>query len=249
MRVVRGCVISLSTLKTKGISVGEGRSEELQIRSVFAMINRIGALDSAELTSPRPPERRLIGNCRHFATLTCALFRHSGIPARVRAGFAGYFDANTYVDHWIIEYWRASETRWVRVDPQLDKEWLRNAGEGVTAESLATEKYWSGSEAWQECRRGNLDWNRFNMGGENWGIGEVRGSVILDFAALNKIEMLPWDCWGRMDLAYRSETDTAYDRFLDDMSAKVIADDFDAIRQSYESIEDLRIPSIAMDVT
>jgi hypothetical protein len=246
MRIVRGCVISSGMLRSQSMPVPEDRSDEVQIRSVVAMIERIRELYAATLTTTRPAQQRFLGNCRHFATLTCALFRHRGIPTRVRAGFAGYFEVNTYADHWIIEYWRASEGRWIRVDPQLDEERVKRVGD-VTSESLTSGNYWTGSEAWQECRRGNVDPNRFNMGGVNWGIGEVRGSVVLDVAALNKVEMLPWDCWGRMDVAYMNKTDSAYDHFLDDVSTTVIAQDFEAIRQLYESSDDLRVPLTALN--
>ncbi|WP_246003264.1 transglutaminase-like domain-containing protein [Nocardia tenerifensis] len=32
----------------------------------------------------REPSRRVIGTCRHFAVLSCALLRNRGIPSRVR---------------------------------------------------------------------------------------------------------------------------------------------------------------------
>jgi hypothetical protein len=231
MRMVRGALISSSALRKRAISVPESRSSELQIRSASAMLEHI-----RDLAAFRPPELRLLGNCRQVATLTCALFRHRGIPTRVRAGFAGYFHPNTYDDHWIIEYWHVGECRWIRVDPQLDFE-------QSTSETLAAQQYFTGSEAWRACREGHADPNRFNMGGDNWGIGEVRGSVILDIAALNKMEMLPWDAWGRMDDAYSGKTDSAYDDFLDGVSAVVNANDFPAIRELYESSGDLRVPA------
>ena len=41
---------------------------------------------------------------------------------------------------------------------------------------------------------------------ENYGIGEIRGNLIRDLAALNKVETLPWDEWGRMEASYAGET-------------------------------------------
>ena len=161
---------------------------------------------------------------------------------RVRAGFAGYFIANTWADHWIIEYWRPAEERWVRVDPQWGDAWARTQFSTATSKSLAGSMYWSGGEAWQRCRRGELEPNRCNMGGDNWGIGEVRGSVLYDLAALNKVEMLPWDVWGQMEAAYRNETNDLYDELLDSVSALIAEDDVDAIREFYESNADLRVP-------
>ncbi len=81
------------------------------------------------------------------------------------------------------------------------------------------------------------------MGGSNWGIGEVRGSVLYDLAALNKVEVLPWDVWGKMHAAYRSETDGAYDELLDSVSKVTSADELHEVREIYEQHEDLRVAS------
>jgi transglutaminase superfamily protein len=239
--VARRCVIA-------ALPVPEDRSDP-QIRPAAAMIERIQALDPSPLVDRRPPSKRFLGNCRHFATLSCALFRHKGIPARVRAGFAGYFTPDIWADHWIIEYWRASEERWVRVDPQWGDTWARTRHPDVTSESLAASMYWSGGEAWQRCRRGELDPARCNMGGDNWGIGEVRGSVLFDLAALNKVEVLPWDVWGQMKAAYKGETDAAYDDLLDSISAVTGSDDLDAIRYLYQRNQDLRVPGSILPPT
>jgi hypothetical protein len=103
--------------------------------------------------------------------------------------------------------------------------------------------YFTGAQAWLGCRQGELDPARFRMGDENWGIGEVRGSVVLDFAALNKVEMLPWDCWGQMEAAYAGESDIAYDRFLDRVAEIAISDDYTLIADTYEASGDLRVPT------
>jgi hypothetical protein len=147
------------------------------------------------------------------------------------------------MDHWIIEHWRTTEERWVRADPQYDDEWFQTHHPNATSESVVQRMYLSGGETWQKCRRGELDPNRCNMGGDNWGIGEVRGSVMFDLAALNQDEMLPWDIWGRMEAAYKGETDVAYDEMLDSISSVTSGGDFDAIRKLYEGNNDLRVPA------
>jgi hypothetical protein len=101
----------------------------------------------------------------------------------------------------------------------------------------------SGGEIWRRCRRGEVDPNRCNMGGVNWGIGEVRGSVLFDLAALNKVEVLPWDTWGHMKEAYKSETGAAYDELLDLVSATIIEDDLSATNAIYATSQDLQVPS------
>jgi transglutaminase superfamily protein len=243
MKVVRNCVVDPGTLtQIYKLPLPTGRDDERQIRTAAGMIERILQLDPSPITEARPPQRRFLGTCRNYATLTCALLRHTGTPARVRAGFAGYFVPNSWMDHWIIEYWRSSDERWVRVDPELDDDWLAKRAPNKTSELLAKQLYLSGGEAWLRCRRGELDPDRCNMGGDNWGIGEVRGSVLLDLAAINQDEMLPWDTWGPMVAAYKGETDAAYDELLDAVSEVTSGADFDAIRELYGREDDLRVP-------
>lgn len=62
-------------------------------------------------------------------------------------------------------------------------------------------------------------------GTENWGPAEIQGNAVKDLAALNKVEMLPWDEWGRMTEAYDGETGPDYDALLDDLAATAGADD------------------------
>jgi len=237
MAVVRGCVIEPATLThIYKLDVPAGRDDERQIRPAAGMVAKILELENAPLAHARPPEKRFFGTCRNYATLTAALFRRAGIPTRVRAGFAGYFVPGTWMDHWIVEY--ARDGTWVRVDTELDDTWLAKRSPGTTSETLASSMYLSGSEAWRACRSGGSDPETFEMGGHR-GIGEIRGSVLYDLAALNQDEMLPWDAWGRMEAAYNSETDESYDELLDEVAEIVIADDFDKIREIYVREPDL----------
>jgi hypothetical protein len=80
------------------------RYAEKDIRPVAELVGRLLALDPAPLAVPREPEKRVVGTCRHFAVLSCALLRRAGIAARVRCGFATYFQAGQALDHWITEY-------------------------------------------------------------------------------------------------------------------------------------------------
>jgi hypothetical protein len=242
MKVVRGCVVSdLLLTRIYKVDAPTGREEEARTRPAAEMVAYIEGLNPAPLAEPRSPQMRFLGNCRHFATLSCALFRRAGIPTRVRAGFAGYFEPGTWADHWVIEY--RDDDRWVRVDPQLDDEWLAKRAPGTTSEFLAQALYLTGAEAWQRCRSGELDPDRFNMGGDNWGIGEIRGSVLYDLAALNQNEMLPWDCWARMEDGYKHKTDERYDAMLDEVAAVVVRGDFDEVREAYLGSDDLKVPA------
>lgn len=213
------------------------RFEERNLRPAAELIRTLLAISPEPLTTVRPPQRRVVGTCRHFATLTCALLRHRGIAARARCGFATYFEPGKGVDHWITEYWHEAEHRWVRIDSEiLRKEIVKRP------EDLAEGQFLTGGEAWAAYRRGEVDAATFGVWGTpNWGPAEIRGNAIRDLASLNKVETLPWDEWGRMTASYRGETGPDYDELLDTIAATCAADDPRAVAELYAS-EDLRVP-------
>ena len=120
-QVVQGILVHDNWLHHYGLSL---RPEQIYDQSSSYMqdlLDKAVELDSRSLAIARAPEKRVIGCCREFATLFCAILRHKGVPARSRCGFATYFTPPGYYDdHWICEYWDSDEERWVKVDPQLD---------------------------------------------------------------------------------------------------------------------------------
>jgi Transglutaminase-like superfamily len=214
------------------------RLAENQLRPVAKIVAALLALNPEPLNRERAPAHRVVGTCRHFALLSCALLRYHGIPARARCGFATYFQAGQGLDHWVTEYWDASSTRWVRVDSEV-------MGGTVLdhPDNLRTGEFLSGGEAWTAYRQGTIDASRFGVYGTgNWGPGEIRGNLVKDLAALNKVEMLPWDVWGRMEDAYHDRAGPAYDQLLDELAAACAADDPVALARLYGH-PDLRAPA------
>jgi len=69
----------------------------------------------------------------------------------------------------------------------------------------------------------------------------VRGNAIRDLAALNKVEMLPWDEWGRMRLSYEGETGPELDTLIDEVADACASDDRSLIEHMYLA-EDLSVP-------
>jgi hypothetical protein len=60
-----------------------------------------------------------------------------------------------------------------------------------------------GGRAWQECRAGSLDPDRFGVAYAGvTGMWEVQGNVVRDLASLNRVETLPWDDWGLIPVHY-----------------------------------------------
>ncbi len=223
--------------EAKALGLPDERFAENQVRPAAALAGALLRLDPAPLDVERPPERRVIGTCRHFAVLACALLRHRSVAARVRCGFATYFQPGQGLDHWITEYWHDRDQRWVRIDPEI-------IGGSVLAEpeDLRPGQFLSGGEAWRALREGRIDAATFGVyGTSNFGPGEIRGNAVKDLAALNKVEMLPWDEWGRMDASYRGQTGADYDELIDAVADACAADDPAAAAELYQ-LDELRVP-------
>src|SRR5947209_6616128 len=105
--------------EAQAIGMPSERFAENQMRPAAAIAQTLLALDPAPLSVAREPEKRVIGTCRHFAVLSCALLRYRGVPARVRCGFATYFQPNQALDHWITKYWDGDGDQWIRVDSEV----------------------------------------------------------------------------------------------------------------------------------
>lgn len=241
-RPVSRLVIQPHEAKAAGLAAE--RLAENQIRPAAVLVERLMAVDGAPLSQGREAGRRVVGTCRHFAVLACALLRNADFEARVRCGFATYFQPGQALDHWVIEYrlaeggaeaearsGAADAGRWIRLDPEI-------LGGTVLphAHDLKPGDFLSGAEAWAAYRRGEVDGAMFGVyGTENFGPAEIRGNAVKDLAALNKVESLPWDEWGRMTDAYAGRTGEDYDALLDDLAAVCAADDDAAVSALYRN--------------
>jgi len=237
---VAGLVIEPDDALAAGVAAE--RTEERQLRPARAIVSRLLEMRREPLSVQRPADQRVVGTCRHFAVLACALLRHQGVASRVRCGFATYFQPGCGVDHWIVEY--RAQRRWVRTDPEV-------LGGTVIdhAQDLRADDFLSGAEAWRAHRAGRINPDRFGVyGTENWGVGEIRGNLVKDLAALNKLEMLPWDEWGEMEAGYDDTAGPAYDALLDRCAESVAEDDPGAIVQ-LATLPELHVPDTLVSAT
>ena len=243
-RAVPGLIVHEMWANAYGFDVPEDRLTDLQARSAVEMTDVIRRLDARPLSAARPVEERMVGNCRHFSTLSCALLRRAGIPARARCGFGMYFEPGKYVDHWVTEYWKETEQRWVRIDAQLDDVQRAAIVAEFDTEDLPPGPFLPAGEAWEQCRTGRADPDTFGIF-EFWGLWFVQANVVRELAALNKMELLPWDVWGAMTL--QEEPDAAATSLTDTVAGVIAGGDVDAIRTVYEDSDDLRVPDKVFD--
>jgi len=183
---IQGVVIHSDWASAYGVTADLSR-ETLPVARRMAMVEAAGGRDL-------PPARRTPGTCRDFALMTCSALRERGVAARVRCGFATYFTANPFEDHWVCEHWREDENRWVLTDAQLDavqREHLRVAFDPT---DLPAKKFLNAGEAWTAWRAGEIEATAFGHG-EVTGAWFLRVNLMRDLFALRKQETSDWDSW------------------------------------------------------
>ncbi len=240
--VVQGLMVHVFWAGQYGLTLSPERQAEVQLRWVSRQLARIVELDPRPLTEARPVERKLVGNCRDHSTLLASLLRHHGVPARARCGFGAYFEPGKYIDHWVCEYWNASQKRWILVDAQLDDLQRKALGIAFDPLDVPRDAFIVGGDAWQMCRAGRADADAFGIF-DMKGLWFVRGDFVRDVASLNKVETLPWDGWGLADTRDQDLTPDDYallDRLAELTTGEVSA--YDIVRSLYEGDPRLRVP-------
>jgi len=242
-RVVQGLLIHRMWAPAYGASVS-GREWEEGLHGADAMLTRILELDRAPLIVGRSPSKRLVVCCRHFAVLLCALLRRQGVPARARCGFAGYFERARFLDHWVCEYWLQGRERWALVDAQLDEMQTAVLKIDFDVADVPREQFWTAGQAWQRCRSGSAHPRNFGIA-DMWGLWFIRGNLRRELAALNKIEVLPWDIWG-LPIDRDELISNNHASLLDAVAALTTAignGNYPGLRRRYQTEEALRLPS------
>ena len=240
VKLVQGVTIHVFWTESYGFKPPLNRMDELQLRTMEKRLGRTLELDARPLTEPRHPEYKLIGNCRDHSLLLVSMLRHQGIPARARCGFAAYFMPDHFEDHWVVEYWNVEQSRWVLVDAQLDA--LQQDALKIKFDTLDVprDQFIVGGKAWQMCRSGEQDADKFGIF-DMKGLGFVRGNLIRDVASLNKMELLPWDCWGV--ILAESLDDPKDLAALDEVASLSAVDvpDFETLRTLYQADSRLHV--------
>jgi transglutaminase superfamily protein len=191
-QVVQGLLIHRFWLQAYKTEITPDRDRQQGLRSAAAMLDAAFVIDPRPLTRARQPDQRVVGICRHFATLLTAFLRYQDVPARARCGFATYFQPGKHVDHWVCEYWNSDQQRWVMVDAQLDALQVAAIKPDFDPLDVPRERFWVAGQALQRIRAGEADGDTFGIAGM-WGDWFVKGDLQLDALSLNKIELLPWD--------------------------------------------------------
>jgi hypothetical protein len=208
---------------------------EVFVRHTSRLLEALLRFDPAPLSAPRPVERRVVVDCRHFAVVLCAALRHQGVPARPRCGFATYLEDGVAVDHWACEVWDAARGRWVLEDADKRRH------------DVPRDEFLTGASVWQRCRSDPAFAERIGFDARTRGRWVARANLVRDVAALNGFPSVSGDCWGlgRAPDAALTPADVAtLDRVAD--LAERAPDDgaFAALRHAYETTAGLRVPDL-----
>jgi hypothetical protein len=138
----------------------------------------------------------------------------------------------------------AAEQRWVLVDPQFDDVWRERLQIQHNILDVPREQFLVAADAWNLSRRDAADPARFGAFFANlYGLWFVAGNLVRDVAALNKMESLPWDVWGRQPQPH-AELSEAQRKYFDELAALSQEPDatFDELQKLYAMDELVRVP-------
>jgi hypothetical protein len=223
--VVQGLVVHEHLAEVYGVTISEEARTAVHERRVEDLLDRALALDDAPLATARPPERRVVGNCRQISVLITALLRAHDVPARARCGFGAYFVRGSYEDHWACERWDPDEQRWTLVDAQMDAVQRDLFAVDFPITDVPRDRFVVAGDAWRAHREGRIDAARCGLsivgeGGPWW----IASNLIRDAAALAGTELLPWDVWGGM-VAPEAAIDDDRGAFFDELAALTVDPD------------------------
>jgi hypothetical protein len=232
-----------------GVTFSDERKNDAHIRPIEDMLARIRALDDRPLTVAREPGHRMAGVCRHFSVMLCAILRSQGVAARARCGFGAFFTPGKFEDHWVCEYWNPGQARWILVDAQLDAVQRNLLHPDFDPLDVPRNRFIIASDAWRMCRADRAQADVFGlsyMPGLN-GMWFIAGNVLRDLASLNRMELLPWDVWGSMQMSDAGLHDEI-GALLDRAAALTLAGDeaFSEVRAIYED-DRLRVPPMVFN--
>jgi len=222
------------------------RENEIHIRPIEKMLDRLLAMDNQSLTITRPVEKRLICLCRNFGLLLLSMLRAKNIPARGRCGYAAYLIPGYFETHWFCEYWDATEDRWKLVDTQLDEIFKEKRKIDFDILDIPRDQFIVVGDAWNICQSGKADPLKFGyIPGHLQGLWHIATNLVRDIATLNKAETLSWDIWGAQPKRGEQIGDNRLG-FFDDIAMISREPDklFEKLRRVYAEDDRLTVPPL-----
>jgi len=190
---VQNLFIHQMWLEEYGLSEDCRHAQERELRTVEEYLRAARELSGKGLEEVRTDSERITCICRDFSVILTAFLRAKGIPARTRCGFATYFMAGKYMDHWVTEYWDDSVQKWKQADAQLDALQLGVLEIKFNPLDLPQGAFLTAKEVWEKIQEGVIDGEDCGIL-DYWGKSFAFGSVLHDFISMHfDIDLKPWD--------------------------------------------------------
>jgi hypothetical protein len=107
-------------------------------------------------------------------------------------------------------------------------------------------------KAWQLCRSGEANPDDFGLAPDSMhGLWYIQSQLVRDLAAMNRMELLCWDCWGLGNADPKEDPSASNTILLDRVAALTQRGNeaFGALRAIYEHNEHLRVPPVIISYT
>jgi hypothetical protein len=243
-RVVQGLMIHEFLVGAYGVTLAEEDRDRVNLRRVEQVLDAVVSRDDRPLDVPREPAQRIATNCRGFTVMAVAMLRSKGVPARGRCGFGAYFSEGLFEDHWVVEFWDAGQRRWRLMDAQIDEKQRGMFKIDFDLTDVPRDRFVVAGDAWDQVRAGQADPAKYglssiNESGDWW----IAANLMRDAAALDNIELLPWDVWGAMP----EPEDKVDEALFDELAAAVREPSLPEVRRLLQD-ERLRVPDEVYNV-
>lgn len=227
---------------------------DIDIQFVSAMLKRILHYQPSDLNQSRVIGKRFIGTCRDFSTLACSILRFYRIPARLRFGFSAYYQPDPNYDFVALEYWNENKKKWSIVDLEVSNENIKKYNFSFSIFDIPHTQFLTAGQVWQKIRNEEIDINTFYGQSRQHilkGLWYIRDLLILDFAALNAVEMLPFHVWGMMLNNDHFENDESQLLFIDQLAELTLNPDlhFHKIRHIFSNDPRVSIPDKILTIS
>lgn len=192
-RIIQGVLVHADWAREYGLDETALDPTARRTLPIAERLDDILKRDPRPLDVWRPADKRSTGTCRDFALALCSFLRCRSIPARVRCGFAAYFDGE-WEDHWVCEYWDSKTGAWRLGDAQIDHMLRQRNRIEFDPTDVPRQFFMTAGEAWLTCRRAEADPGAFGHGSvAGWWFLKV--NVLRDHYVLNDRETSNWDRW------------------------------------------------------
>ena len=192
--------------------------------------------DSRGLVKDRKIEDRLVLICRHNALLLASIFKHRGIPARVRYGFAQYLVPNFHTMHVICEVWNENDNRWMLVDPTA----------GSSMIDFSKTRFDFSNDVYLKMQNNEINPNLYGNPGQYTGLMPIMLVVCADLASILGTEHTTREYPPIMDYALKNDNQLTAEQIeilsdISELMKSIDAENFSKLQDIYNNNPEIQI--------